>query len=79
MFKKLALLVLGLIVVTLGGGLAYLTLKKPAMQPASTRDVPRTPERLARGKSLFDAVSNCADSPSHSPAQHHAQPEPPCR
>ena len=61
MLKKLALLVLGLIVATLGGGLAYLTFKKPAMQPASTREVQRTPERLARGKYLFDAVANCAD------------------
>jgi mono/diheme cytochrome c family protein len=61
MWKKLILGILGAIVVVLGGGIAYLSLKKPAMQPPSTRKVERTPERVARGKYLFEHVANCAD------------------
>ena len=43
-----------------GGAFAYLSLRQPDMAPASTRQVDRSPERIARGKYLFEKVSNCA-------------------
>ncbi|MEP7363331.1 MAG: cytochrome c [Acidobacteriota bacterium] len=61
MWKKIVLGILGAIAVVVGGGLAYLTVKKPAMQAPSTRTVEKTPERVARGKYLFEHVANCAD------------------
>ena len=61
MWKKLILAVLGLLVAVLGGGIAYLSLKKPAVQPPSSRKVESTPERIARGKYLFEHLANCAE------------------
>jgi hypothetical protein len=40
-------------------GLAYLYLRKPAQAPPSTVKVAMTPERIARGKYLFENVSDC--------------------
>ncbi len=61
MWKKLILSVLGVVAAVLGGGFVYLTLKEPAMQAPSARKVESTPERVARGKYLFEHVANCAD------------------
>lgn len=61
MWKKLIVGVLGVVAAVLGGGFAYLSLKQPAMQPPSTRKVEATPEKIARGKYLFNAVANCAE------------------
>lgn len=47
------------VVVVAGGGLAYLALRKPAMAPASTKSVPMTAERTARGRYLFEVVADC--------------------
>jgi len=74
MLKKLILAVLGSIAVVLGGGFAYLSLKKPAMQPASTVRVPQTPERIARGQYLFMHVANCADCHSDVDWERFATP-----
>ena len=41
------------------GAVAYLTVKKPAMNPPSTEKVERTPERIARGKYLVHHASDC--------------------
>lgn len=46
------------LVVTVGGGLAFLTMRSPDMRPAPSIKVESTPERLARGKYLF-AVDGC--------------------
>lgn len=59
MWKKLLIFVLLAIVLVVGGGLAYLYLRKPQAAPPSGRSVPVTPERIARGKYLFEAVADC--------------------
>lgn len=43
----------------IGGGLAFLYLRKPAQAPASQAKVLMTPERIARGKYLFEHVADC--------------------
>lgn len=47
--------------VLLGGGAAYLGLRKPAMRPAANLRVAMTPERIERGKYLFEYAAGCAD------------------
>jgi len=47
------------IVVLIGGGLAFLYFRKPAQAPVSAARVPMTPERIARGKYLFEHVADC--------------------
>jgi mono/diheme cytochrome c family protein len=59
--KKILLAIFVLLVVGIGGGLMYLTLRKPAMAEPSTIRVERTADRVARGKYLFDHVNGCAD------------------
>jgi mono/diheme cytochrome c family protein len=53
--------VLGVIVVVLGGGLAFLSLRSPDMRQAPSIKVESTPERVARGKYLFriDGCFSC--------------------
>ena len=47
------------LLVLIGGGLIFLSLKKPASRPASAEKIEATPERLARGEYLATHVSNC--------------------
>lgn len=57
---KRALLLLGVLVVALvGGGLGFLFLRKPALAAASSLKVPMTPERIARGRFLFQNLADC--------------------
>jgi mono/diheme cytochrome c family protein len=42
-----------------GGALAYLSVRKPAQAPASVIKVSLTPERVARGKYVFDSLADC--------------------
>jgi len=65
MWKKVVLGILTGVVVLGGGGLVILYLRKPAQAPPSAVRVARTPQRLARGKYLFEAVADCAGC--HSP------------
>jgi mono/diheme cytochrome c family protein len=62
MFKKivrtLGYLVLALVVVAAAGAL-WLFLRSPATAPASSIKVSMAPERIARGKYIFEAVSDC--------------------
>jgi len=62
MWKKL-LLIIGCIVVAVavlaGAGAAYLFLRKPAQAPASGIKVAMTPERIARGRYVFETVADC--------------------
>jgi mono/diheme cytochrome c family protein len=59
MWKKVLLLLLLVIVGVPAGGLAYLYLRKPAQAPPSAIRVAMTPERIARGKFLFQTISDC--------------------
>lgn len=47
------------------GGVTYLAARKPATAPASTIRVEITPERVARGKYIFENLADCAGC--HSP------------
>ena len=59
MWKKIVLFIIGGVVVLIGGGLAFLYLKPVSMSAPSNIKVERTPERVARGKYLFEVVSSC--------------------
>jgi hypothetical protein len=57
--KKLLLAVVSVTVVVLGGGFGYLAIRKPVMAPPSNIRVEMTPERIARGKYIFEAGADC--------------------
>src|SRR5262249_47604459 len=59
MWKKIILIILLILVVGVGGGIAFLSLKKPAQVPPSSIKVAMTPERIARGKTLFVNIADC--------------------
>lgn len=52
--------VLGVVVLLVGGVLAYASLKKPDVRPAPTEKVEATPARIARGGYLFNHLAGCA-------------------
>jgi mono/diheme cytochrome c family protein len=60
MVKKILLILLLVIILVAGGALSYLYLHQPAQVAASTLQVPMTPERIARGKFIFDNLADCA-------------------
>jgi mono/diheme cytochrome c family protein len=60
-FFKVAGIVLLVVVALAAIGVSYLTLRKPAQQPASAEKIEATPERVARGKYLVHHVSICLD------------------
>lgn len=66
--KKRLLSLLGLLVLLLAGGAAFLALKRPAQRPPSTERVEATPERLARGAYLTNHVMTCTHC--------HSEPQP---
>ena len=57
--KKILLAIAGVAVLGAGGALAYLTLRQPASAPPRAGSVPMTPERIARGKYLFENLADC--------------------
>ncbi len=59
MLKKILLLALLVLILVPAGGLAFLYLRKPAAAPPRDVRVPMTPERIARGKMLFENVCDC--------------------
>ena len=59
MWKKIILIVVLVIVVVPAAGIAYLYLRKPAQAPPSAIKVAMTPERIARGKMIFQNISDC--------------------
>jgi len=65
MWKKIVLILLLVLVVIAGGGFGYLWLRKPAQNPPAEIKVAMTPERIARGKFLFETIGDCGDC--HSP------------
>jgi mono/diheme cytochrome c family protein len=60
MVKKIVLILLLVIILVAGGALCYLYLHQPAQVAASSLKVPMTPERIARGKFIFDNLADCA-------------------
>ncbi len=61
MWKKILLILVLLLIVVPAAGVAYLYMRKPAQVPASAIKVSMTPERIARGKYLFEIVADCDD------------------
>jgi mono/diheme cytochrome c family protein len=59
MLKKIVLTVLAVVIAVSAAGLAYLYFRSPAMQPASSIRVSMAPERIARGKMIFEHLSDC--------------------
>lgn len=59
MLKKILLSLLLLIIVIPAAGIGYLYIRKPAQAPSSGIKVSMAPERIARGKYLFEIVSDC--------------------
>ncbi|HEY2017939.1 MAG TPA: c-type cytochrome [Bryobacteraceae bacterium] len=59
MWKKILLILLLVIIVVPAAGLAYLYFRRPAQAPAPSLKVAMTPERIARGKFIFQYVSHC--------------------
>ena len=59
MWKRVLLFILLAVVVAAGGGLGYLTLKKPAQRPALTIKIDPTPARVERGKYIFTKLADC--------------------
>jgi len=57
--KKLLLSIVLLLVAAVLGGVGYLFLRKPAMAEPSRVKVEATPERLARGKYVFESLADC--------------------
>lgn len=60
MWKKITGWFVIAVVIIVAGGLAYLYLRKPAAAPPSSVKVETTPARLARGKYIFEDLSDCA-------------------
>ena len=59
MWKKIVLGILAVVILVPGAALSYLYLRKPAELPASPIKVAMTPERIARGKYIFEHLADC--------------------
>lgn len=59
MLKKVLIAVVAVIVLVPSAGLAWLYLRKPAVAPPADIHVAMTPERIARGKFLFEDLCDC--------------------
>src|SRR5690349_16754136 len=59
MLKRILLIVLALVILVPGIGLAYLYFRQPASAPPSDIKVSMTPERIARGKYIFEGIADC--------------------
>jgi len=57
--KRILMFVFTVIVVSIIGGLAFQYFRRPAQAPVSAARVRVTPERIARGKYLFEHVADC--------------------
>src|SRR5204862_1226360 len=71
--KLLGLAVLAILAVA-GIGVAYLTLRRPALRPPPAVTVERTPERLARGEYLVRHVSVCMECHAEHVRGRYANP-----
>jgi len=60
MFKRIVVFALVALCLATGGGLMFLVLRKPAMAAPSSIKVESTPERLERGKYIFEILADCS-------------------
>lgn len=77
MWKRIVLILLLVIVLVAGGALGFLYLHQPAQVAASSVKVPMTPERLARGKFIFENLADCGGCHSQRDFTRVAGPEVP--
>lgn len=73
LLKALAVLVV-LVLIVAGGGLAYLFASYPNVPPAGTVTLPTSPEAIARGQYLADHVAMCTDCHSERDFSRFAGP-----
>jgi len=75
MWKRVLLGILLFVLVVAGGGAAWLLLRRPAQVPAADIRVPMTPERIARGRYIFENLADCGGCHSHRDFSRVAGPE----
>ena len=75
MWKRIFLILLSLLVLLAGAVLAFLYLRRPAQLPASADKVQPTPERLARGRYLFENLCDCGGCHSQRDFTRFGAPE----
>jgi len=59
MWKRILGVLALLVVAVVGGGIGYLYVKKPSIAPPSDIKVEMTPERIERGRHLFQEIGDC--------------------
>jgi mono/diheme cytochrome c family protein len=59
MWKRAVVGILLVVLAVAGGGAAWLLLRRPAQAPAADIRVPMTPERIARGRYIFENLADC--------------------
>jgi mono/diheme cytochrome c family protein len=79
MWKRILLTLIAVLVLVAAAGLAFLYLRKPAAAPPADIHVQSTPERLARGRYLFEAVGDCDGCHSQRDFSHFGGPVVPGR
>jgi mono/diheme cytochrome c family protein len=77
MFKKILISLVLAVILIPSAALAWLYLRKPAAAPPSTVKVSMTPERIARGKVLFEQVCDCGGCHSQRDFTRFGGPEVP--
>jgi mono/diheme cytochrome c family protein len=75
MWKRLLVRILLFLLIVVAGGAAWLLLRKPAQTAASDIKVPMTPERIARGRYIFQNLADCAGCHSQRDFSRVAGPE----
>ena len=65
MWKRVLVVALAGVLLLAGGGFAYLWLRQPAQAPPLAIQVAMTPERVERGRYIFEHLSDCGGC--HSP------------
>jgi mono/diheme cytochrome c family protein len=59
MLKKVLLIAFAILILIPAAGLGFLYIRQPSQVPPDARKVPMTPERIARGRYLYDKVCDC--------------------
>lgn len=72
--KKALLILLGLVLMTAGIGFAYLELRSPNIAPPADIKVEITPERLERGRYIFENLADCTGCHSEHDMKKFAAP-----